>query len=547
MTSNGYVLREDQETALAAISFKMSKGKRRVLLQLPTGVGKTVCFTTMVSRYHTKSKKRSLISVHRDELLQQSKKTLKAWYDINAQAVVSETKHIYDYSVYTAMCETIYRRLQKNPKYLPDIGLAIIDECHLGNFSKIYQYFPNSLIAGVTATPISSNLKDPLYNHYDDIVCGESIQYYIQSGILSQNHTYSPKNINRGKLQLGRNGEFDDASTGEVFSRLRHVQNAITKYEKYAGGKKCIVYNCNKYHNRVMQRAFSERGYVCQIVDDETPMPERKAIFRWFKENKGAILCNVGVATMGFDEATVECILVNRATTSLVLWIQMCGRGSRIIDLDFIRRFQKEYNYPLELKSEFIIIDMGANGREGGHGDWNAIRDWEDMFWHPPKARTKLGAAAYKECPKCESLIPAQCHTCEFCGYEFPVVVQTYDTQDVDMELITKNIDVKALLLKNVGKKEMFTLYQIGANISTRLKYKLGKLHMSDEMAEKALHIYQDRAREWCAATGRIWSEKYERFTMEFLYDQFKRDCNWTPAKLLNMKEIAMHTTKLKI
>ena len=92
---------------------------------------------------------------------------------------------------------------------------------------------------------------------------------------------------------------------------------------------------------------------------------ERKDILEWFKHTPDAILTSVGILTTGFDEPTVETIILNRATRSLTLYFQMIGRGSRV----------------LPNKNEFNVVDLGNNAAR--FGMWNAPIDWQEIFHFP--------------------------------------------------------------------------------------------------------------------------------------------------------------------
>ena len=82
---------------------------------------------------------------------------------------------------------------------------------------------------------------------------------------------------------------------------------------------------------------------------------------------QNAILCNVGVLTTGFDEPSIETIILNRATKSLSLYLQMVGRGSRLS----------------ENKEKFLVLDLGKNTTR--HGAYTDYFDWQAYFQHGAK------------------------------------------------------------------------------------------------------------------------------------------------------------------
>jgi superfamily II DNA or RNA helicase len=479
----------------------IGSGKQKIVVQLATGGGKTFTFSGLIDRYLKRNQDKSvLILVHREELLTQTRKTLFAGNGIIAQEIVSGMKTIPKAKVYVGMVESVNRKLQKNQNCIPNVGLLIIDEVHINSFRKIHEYFPSSIYIGFTATPVSASKKDPIKNHFEDIVCGVDIPDLINLGSLVQCHTYSPKNVNTSSFKV-RMGEFDEAQMGEEFSKAKHVQNTLNAYKKLADGTKTIIFNCNINHSKLVADAFTEAGYDVRHLDGTSV--DRRIIFQWFKETPGAILCNCNVATTGFDEPSVQTVIMNRATLSLPLWLQCTGRGAR----------------PYTDKDYFTIIDMGSNATM--HGDWCDQRDWYKMFHEPPKAKDKLGVAPIKECPKCEAIIPAQARECKVCGFVMPVKEEEYDALPIELELVTKNLIVTDLVERNADRKDYFTLFQIGNNLATQAKYRMKVL--DNNKAEKLLEVYHEKAKEWCQLKGKRWNEWHKNKTKEHLYAQLEK------------------------
>jgi len=104
--------------------------------------------------------------------------------------------------------------------------------------------------------------------------------------------------------------------------------------------------------------------------------------------------------TTGYDEPTIEVVVMNRKTKSLPLWLQCCGRGSRMS--------------PATGKKDFIVLDFGMNHDE--HGLWSEPRTWK---LEAPKKK-KLGESPVKNCPECEAMLRASAKECEYCDYVFP-------------------------------------------------------------------------------------------------------------------------------
>ena len=114
-----------------------------------------------------------------------------------------------------------------------------------------------------------------------------------------------------------------------------------------------------------MEETFTKLGYPIRHLDNKTSPTERSEILTWLKKTKGAILTSVSILTTGFDEPSIQTVILNRATTSLTLYHQMIGRGSR----------------RLPQKKTFTIIDLGNNTDR--FGEWNASIDWQQVFENP--------------------------------------------------------------------------------------------------------------------------------------------------------------------
>lgn len=132
-----------------------------LLYQLPTGGGKTVIFSEITKRYINDTQKKVLILTHRIELCMQTSNMLID-FGVSNKIINSKVKELSsqnDYTCFVAMVETLNNRLQDEMMEIDDIGLVIIDEAHYNSFSKLFKYFKNCVILGVTATPLSSNRK----------------------------------------------------------------------------------------------------------------------------------------------------------------------------------------------------------------------------------------------------------------------------------------------------------------------------------------------------------------------------------------------------
>jgi len=463
---------------------------RKVLMQLPTGGGKTVEFTLMAQRYTRSTGKAVLILVNRQELMYQAQKTIKKITGIDACLITSQSKHYYISQIYIGMVESTVRRLD----LFHNVGLVIIDECHMANFNKVHGLFLEETIIGCSATPISSSKKEPMKKYYQCIVTGPQIRELINMGFLSQNITRCPRDIvDMSKVEVDKmKGDFNERQMANEYRIPKHVVNVIKSYRRLAKGQKTIVFNVNIDHSKEVNECFNFFGINSRHLDSTQSDEERAATIKWFAETPDAVLNNVGIATMGFDEPTIQTVILNFATLSLVKYIQCCGRGSRRIDEDLAAHLL------CKPKSFFNIIDLGGNCMR--FGDWNDDRDWEYIFMFPEKPGE--GVAPVKTCPNCEGLVHAATRVCtletaegEICMHEFEKkVVKEQDLEE--MILITKGIDIPELIGKHKKKYEYFTFFELGHDVVKNMIGQYGDTP-SEEVQRRCFKVYYGLCCDW--------------------------------------------------
>ncbi|MGB5226735.1 MAG: DEAD/DEAH box helicase family protein [Eudoraea sp.] len=337
-----------------------------LLYQLPTGGGKTVVFSEIAKRFIANTQKKVVVLTHRIELSAQTSKMLSG-FGVKNMIINSEVKELRDqnnFMCFVAMVETLNNRLQEEMIELDNVGLVIIDEAHYNSFRKLFKYFDKSIILGVTATPLSSNIKLPMKDNYSKLIVGESIESLIKKKFLANANMYS-YDVSLRSLKLGISGDYTVKSSDELYGNQSMLGKLLNAYEEIAKGTKTLIFNNGINTSRYVYETFKKAGYPIKHLDNKNTASERKEILEWFSETKDAILTSVSILTTGFDEPSVETIILNRATRSLTLYFQMIGRGSRI----------------LQNKTEFTVVDMGNNTSR--FGMWDAPIDWQEIFHFP--------------------------------------------------------------------------------------------------------------------------------------------------------------------
>ena len=337
-----------------------------LLYQLPTGGGKTVIFSEIVRRYLSQHNKKVVVLTHRIELCKQTSKMLKG-FDVKNKIINSKIKELpdqHEYSCFVAMVETLKNRLNDEKLLIDNVGLVIIDEAHYNSFRKLFSYFKNSFILGVTATPLSSNIKLPMHENYSELIVGDTIQNLIDKGFLAKATTYS-YDVGLTSLKVGINGDYTVKSSDDLYTNMVMQEKLLHSYTEKSFGKKTLIFNNGINTSLYVYETFREAKLPIRHLDNTTSVEDRKEILSWFKRTPDAILTSVGILTTGFDEPTVETIILNRATKSLTLYFQMIGRGSR----------------KLPNKETFDVIDLGNNALR--FGLWNDPVDWQHIFKSP--------------------------------------------------------------------------------------------------------------------------------------------------------------------
>jgi superfamily II DNA or RNA helicase len=360
----------------------------RILLVMPTGSGKT-CTFSFICASAVERGKRVLILSDRVEIFAQTLVAVSK-HKIQICKIDAENKMVSQTAlVYMAMVETFKRRLERYKHIKFD--LIVIDEAHKAAFNKIMDAYPNTKTLGCTATPVGKSL----HKYYTKLIQSIDIPELIEQGYLSPCRGFQMQD-NFDDLVIDKTGEFSDQSQYAHFHKSKLYEGVIEKWIEKAKGKKTLIFNCNIAHAIHTTEAFNAAGIPSRCITSETSKQEREWILHEYDRGMFCVLNNANILIAGYDNPSIEVIIMNRATTAINVWLQAGGRGSRI--------------FPG--KSEFLLIDFGGNFSR--HGLWNEPRKWS---LDPPKKRNTLGAPAVKTCKQCGAIQAAAVRKCEFCGF----------------------------------------------------------------------------------------------------------------------------------
>mgnify|MGYP003651130817 CR=1 FL=1 len=439
------MLRDYQVDSVAQVGAAFALGSKRVILCLPTGAGKTVIFSDIAARAAEKGKRVAILT-HRRELLSQAGK-------LNSCEVL--------------MVETLNNQIKRGLD-LNQYDLLVIDEAHIGNFRKVLEGF-NGFVIGATATPVSN---PPLKDSYSAIVCPIGIEQLIADKWLATPCTYAMHPVDTSQLATAR-GEFTEASLDDAFNRPKVYEGVVKEFCGRWRDKKAIVFCVNISATINTAQAFAKElgeGRVYAVHSKQSAL-ERADLIEEFIAIKNGILVNCGIATTGFDCPDIEVVVINRATKSVALWLQMVGRASRTTPN----------------KCAFTILDFGENVTRLGF--WQEPRDWAFLFSNPKKKGE--GVAPVKDCPACGFVAYASARICANCGAEFAPNPKT------EAEVLA---ELKLMQYKQLGKFEGRKLYEIAQNSADLFELQRVKKY-KQAFIERVLYFanYTELQRFWRA------------------------------------------------
>ncbi len=434
-------LRPYQSQAISLIRQSMANGNRHLIYQSATGSGKSVVFSELC-RLSANKGSQVLICTHRIEIFKSTFAHLERSGLVPFEIKAGSPNPSPNEKIIVSMVETLDRRLKKGFELYPDC--VIIDECHFQNFTKLINHFASQekkpYVIGVSASPIGKHLS----KIYTDLISNIEIKELIEQGYLVRCEPYMmQRDISGIKIKgSGINAEFDEASMFEAYDKAELYIGAVGEWKKkcllgsiHGGGAlRTLVFNCNIEHAKKMTDAFIENGIESRCITSLTPMDEREQTLIDFQNGVFPVLNNVSVFTTGTDIPSIECVVVNRCTLSLALWLQMQGRASRPFESPSGNKKQK-----------FIVLDMGRNHIM--HGLWCEKREWK----LEKEKKKKVGAPACKECKSCGAMLPARVMVCEFCGFQFnPKDMEEESPEGVMIEVKEQR---KILLSELLGRK----------------------------------------------------------------------------------------------
>lgn len=401
-------LRHYQTAAVDAIWQALAEEDGNPLAVLPTGTGKALVICEFVRRaVQAYPQVRILVMTHSQELVAQNYEEMIGLWPECPAGIHNAGLGSYDIKsqVIFGSIQSMHRKALK----FQQVDIVLVDEAQsiprkadttwLRFFSEVAQINPFLRVVGLTATDYrldSGRLTEGKDAMFSRVVFDYSILDAINEGFLCPPISRTMRTQIDTSGVGTRGGEFIAAELDAVASDPATVAAIVDELiENGANRRGWIVFGAGVKHCTMIRDAIRERGYSCEGVFAVTPKPERKAHIENFKAQRIRCLVSVSALAVGFNAKHVDLVGLARPTKSTGLYIQSCGRGTRL--------------FPG--KEDCLILDWGGNIRRHG-------------FIDQPNVKAKQegrGDMPVKTCPVCgaDNFIAAR--ECSECGAPFDI------------------------------------------------------------------------------------------------------------------------------
>lgn len=339
---NNRNLREHQIEAKSKIFDAWDKYDS-VMLQMPTGTGKTYLFTSIVNDLLAAYKEAHkdihiLVVAHRMELLDQISVTLSKFGIAHGFIQGAREQHLWKRVQVASILSLLTEKNYYNT-LIQRFDYIIVDEAHhslADTYIKLFELFPDAKKLGVTATPWRLN-HESFLSLYQTLIVSPQISWFISNNLLADFDYVSIKpdsDIQRlvDRSEVADTGDFANVDLDNTFNNLRIRSKVYESYKRFANGRKGIIYAINKVHASKIAELYCSHGIHAVSIDCDTPKVERQELIAQFKSGMITVLVNVDIFTEGFDCPDVSFIQLARPTKSLALYLQQVGRGLRKVE-----------------------------------------------------------------------------------------------------------------------------------------------------------------------------------------------------------------------
>lgn len=328
-------LRPYQEECIEAVEAYWAENPHlNAGVSLPTGAGKTVIMSAMAKRAVDRGE-RVVIIVHRHELVGQTVAKLEAADPLMFVGVVKAQKNEVTADVVVASLQTLAR--PGRAERLGRRDIVIYDEAHgsasdsaIDVMTRLGAIGEGAKAVGFSATFYRADRK-PLDVVWDDIVYERDILWAVREGFLSDASGLSVPimGLDLGKVKES-GGDYQDRDLGQAMLDAHAAGQVARAYLENAADRKAICFAPTVASAEAIAAELKAVGIASETVTGKTPAVERKAMYTRLRAGATRVLCSVAVLTEGFDEPSIDCVIMARPTKSQGLYVQCVGRGLRL-------------------------------------------------------------------------------------------------------------------------------------------------------------------------------------------------------------------------
>ena len=399
-------LRDYQQDLLAQVQAALADPSAKVMLQLPTGGGKTRIAGELLAGWLQGGRKAVWLT-HRRELASQTEGMLR-------ECGVPATSNIFwephtsapdiVNGVVILMAQTVSRRNARSDVWngYNSNDLMIIDEAHhatADGWARAIRQWPGPVL-GMTATPWRLSIQEGFDHLFGELHCGPQVADLQSENWLCRARVLAPpeeEQIRGG--QVDYTGDYSEAGI-EMANQDQGIltAGALRFWQKHGDNRQTIIYAVSVRHAQNMVSVFYSAGIPAGVLLGDTPTTDRVRLIDQFQNGNIKVLINVAVATEGFDLPDAACVILTRPTMSLSLYMQMVGRGLR----------------PKQGNGDCVVLDLAGNSQR--HGLPEQERRWSLA---PRGQQDEDGGPILVRCTDCEALSPAASHYCDYCRAPF--------------------------------------------------------------------------------------------------------------------------------
>lgn len=408
---------EEREYQAKDVDYAMGHGVNdRVIHCSPTGSGKTVIQALIAKREMDRGNGTAILTP-RNEIFSQTFGLLSNF--VGAQNVTAlRAKRVGESwnpaaPIHVVSWPTLISRARKSDWWFPRVDRVLVDECHLSMAPKILEilehYAPKARIDGYTATPARQTGKG-LGRFFTEIKHVTTVRKLIADGFLAPCEYWGGSTPDLEGIRIVR-GDYEKKKLSDACVKL--VGDAVDNWLRLASDRQTIVFAVDIAHCEMLAHKFTQIGVKAASLHVRLPQDQRDRIVKQFKAGEIQVLVNVSIASYGFDSPEVSCVQICRPTKSIVLHLQMIGRGMRVKPDG----------------GDCLVLDHAGNCRTLGFAD--------DLFrWRLDDGKKAMARVNDKgqaeepqgnECEKCGHLF-SKSRVCPKCGHEVP-----YSKRDVDI------------------------------------------------------------------------------------------------------------------